>query len=201
MPKAKKDQVVSLTKVKPKTRDHKEYIVEKARLLLKKFKNLYVLTFDNMTTNNFKALKEALPDSKFLMGKNRVLATAFGTDEESSFKPNSFRVGELLKGHCTLFFTNKSNEEVSEIFDQFSEEEYATGGNVADKTIILYAGFESLKRFSHSMEPHLRQLGLPTRLVNSKIELMSDYMVCQEGKPITVSNCKVLVIISLFRNT
>ena len=88
--------------------------------MLKKFKHVYVLTFDNMTTNNFKALKEALEDSKFLMGKNRVLATAFGTDEESSFKPNSFRVGELLKGHCTLFFTNKNQQEVKQIFDQFT---------------------------------------------------------------------------------
>ena len=147
-----------------------------------------------MTTNNFKALKEALEDSKFLMGKNRVLATAFGTDEESSFKPNSFRVGELLKGHCTLFFTNKSKEEVKNIFDQFTEEEFATGGNIAERTIILYRGFESLKQFSHSMEPHLRQLGLPTRLVNSKIELNNDYMVCEEGKAITVENCKILVI-------
>lgn len=107
MPKAKKDQVVSLTKVKPKTREHKEYIVEKAQLFLKKYKHTFVLTFDNMTTNNFKAFREAFEDSKFLMGKNRVLATAFGTEEENSFKPNSFRVGELLKGHCTLFFTNR----------------------------------------------------------------------------------------------
>jgi hypothetical protein len=34
-----------------------------------------------MTTNNFKAFKETLNDSKFLMGKNRVMAVAFGTDE------------------------------------------------------------------------------------------------------------------------
>jgi mRNA turnover protein 4 len=81
MPKAKKSQLVSLTKVKPKTREHKEYIVEKVHLLLKKFQNVFVLTFQNMTTNNFKAFKETLDDSKFLMGKNRVMAVAFGTDE------------------------------------------------------------------------------------------------------------------------
>lgn len=57
MPTAKKDKVVSLTKVKPKTRDHKDYIVEKAHMLLKKFKNVYVLSYTNMTTNNFKVFK------------------------------------------------------------------------------------------------------------------------------------------------
>lgn len=108
MPKAKKSQLVSLTKVKPKTREHKEYIVEKVHLFLKKFKYVYVLTFENMATNNFKAFKEALDDSKFLMGKNKVMGKAFGTDEETSFMPNSFRIGELLKGHCTLFFTNRN---------------------------------------------------------------------------------------------
>lgn len=108
MPKAKKNTVVSLTKVKPKTRQHKEYIVEKVHLFLKKFKYVYVLTYENMTTNNFKAFKEALDDSKFLMGKNKVMGVAFGVDEQNSFLPNSYRIGELLKGHVALFFTNRA---------------------------------------------------------------------------------------------
>lgn len=48
---------------------------------MKKFKYVFVLTYENMTTNNFKAFKDALDDSKFLMGKNKVMGVAFGTDE------------------------------------------------------------------------------------------------------------------------
>ena len=44
------------------------------------------------------------------MGKNKVMGVAFGTTEENSFLPNSYRIGELLKGHCTLFFTNRTPE-------------------------------------------------------------------------------------------
>jgi ribosomal protein L10 len=110
MPEAKRNKVVSLTQVKGKTHDHKDYIVEKARSFMKRFKSVYVLTYENMTTNNFKALKEELSDCKFLMGKNRVLGVAFGTDEENSFMPNSFRISPILKGHCTLFFTNKKQK-------------------------------------------------------------------------------------------
>ena len=80
MPLAKKNKVVSLTKVKPKARDHKETLVEKTQLYLKKYKYTYVLTFENMTTNNFKPLRESLDDSKFLMGKNKVIGIAFGKD-------------------------------------------------------------------------------------------------------------------------
>ena len=60
---------------------------------------------------------------------------------------------------------------------------------------MLEKGFNSLKQFSHSMEPHFRQLGLPTRLVNSQIELLSDYLLAEEGKPLTVERCKILKLI------
>jgi mRNA turnover protein 4 len=94
-----------------------------------------------------------------------------------------------------LFFTNKNVQECREIFDKFEEEEFATGGVVASETIVLEKGFETLKKYSHSMEPYLRQLGLPTRLVNSQIELLSDYLLAEEGKPLTVERCKILKLL------
>jgi hypothetical protein len=45
------------------------------------------------------------------MGKNKVIGVALGTDEENTYKPNTYRVSKDLKGHCTLFFTNKNKEE------------------------------------------------------------------------------------------
>jgi hypothetical protein len=33
-----------------------------------------------MSTNNFKNLKDSLPDSKFLMGKNKVIGVALGNE-------------------------------------------------------------------------------------------------------------------------
>jgi len=51
--------------------------------------------------------------------------------------PNSYRIGELLKGHCALFFTNRNPEEVKDVFQKLEEAEYATGGTIAEKTIIL----------------------------------------------------------------
>lgn len=58
MPEAKRNKLVSLTKTQPKNRDHKESIVEKVHVFMKKYKFLYVLSFENMSTNNFKGLKE-----------------------------------------------------------------------------------------------------------------------------------------------
>ena len=47
------------------------------------------------------------------------------------------------------------------------------------------------------MEPYLRQLGLPTRLVDSKIELQSDYLLAEEDKPLTVEKCKILKLMNI----
>lgn len=92
MPEAKRNKMVSLTKVKPKPREHKEFIVNKVHNYLANYKYLYVLAYDNMSTNNFKTLRESITDSKFLMGKNKVIGVALGTEEENSYKPDSWRV-------------------------------------------------------------------------------------------------------------
>ena len=47
-------------------------------------------------------------------------------------------------------------------FSQFSEPDFARSGNVAPQTVVIDQG--PLPAFSHSMEPQLRQLGLPTSL-------------------------------------
>ena len=57
MPKSKRSQVVSLTKVVPKTREHKEFIVNKVHRFMSDYKYIYVLSFENMSTNNFKTLR------------------------------------------------------------------------------------------------------------------------------------------------
>lgn len=111
MPEAKRNKVVSLTRTKPKLREHKDFIVKRVHTFLAKYKYLYVLSYENMSTNNFKTLREALSDSKFLMGKNKVIGVALGNSEENSYKPNSYKIAKDLKGHCATFFTNKSVQE------------------------------------------------------------------------------------------
>lgn len=51
-------------------------------------------------------------------------------------------------------------------FDSFKETDYARAGNVAQMAVTLDEG--PLEQFPHSMEPQLRQLGLPTALKKGK---------------------------------
>lgn len=68
--------------------------------------------------------------------------------------------------------------------------DYARAGNKATFTVSLDPG--PLAQFPHSMEPQLRQLGLPTALKKGVVTLLSDYEVCKEGDVLTPEQARVL---------
>lgn len=72
--------------------------------------------------------------------------------------------------------TNKDVPDVLQWFKDFSDKEYARAGFVATKDVILPQG--PLADFSHTIEPHLRRLGLPTSLERGVINLIKEYQVC-----------------------
>lgn len=71
--------------------------------------------------------------------------------------------------------------------------EYARSGFVATETVTLAAG--PLEEFAHSMEPHLRSLGLPTKLEKGVVTIYSDYTVCEEGKVLTPEQARILKLL------
>ncbi|EGV91225.1 mRNA turnover protein 4-like [Cricetulus griseus] len=73
-----------------------------------------------------------------------------------------FQVSKKLRGEVGLLFTNRTKEEVNEWFTKYTEMDFARAGNKATLTVSLDPG--PLEQFPHSMEPQLRQLGLPTAL-------------------------------------
>lgn len=60
-----------------------------------------------------------------------------------------------------MFFTHR-------YFSHFKEVDYARAGNQAQMDVMLDEG--PLEQFTHSMEPQLRQLGLPTALKKGEIK-------------------------------
>lgn len=97
-----------------------------------------------------------------------------------------------MSGQVFLLCTNEDAKKVEAFFDTFAEDDFALAGTIANKTVFLSKGVEAFANFTHSIEPYLRQLGLPTRLNNQKIELLADTYVCKEGKPINVEQSKIL---------
>lgn len=73
----------------------------------------------------------------------------------------------------------------------FEEIDYARSGFIATETIVLNQG--PMPDFAHSIEPHLRQLGMPTALQKGVVTLVSDYRVCKEGEPLTPEQARIIV--------
>ncbi|MEJ1286118.1 hypothetical protein NN561_017122 [Cricetulus griseus] len=83
-----------------------------------------------------------------------------------------------------------AKEEVNEWFTKYTERDFASAGNKATLTVSLDPGL--LEQFPHSMEPQLRQQGLPIALKKGVVTLLSDYEVCKEGDVLTPEQARVL---------
>ena len=195
MPRSKRNKVVSLTKVKKKGRVGKEEMVESIQQALTSYKRCFVLSFENMRTGPFKKLQGQMRDSKFFIGKNKVVQVALGRSAEEEPADNAHLLSKYMRGQVCLLFTNKTEKEIQAFLDEHHEPDYAKAGTKATYTVFLQKGVESLKDYGHGMEPYFRQLGLPTKLNMQKIELLADTFVCREGQELSVEQCKILKLL------
>lgn len=123
---------------------------------------------------------------------------------------------QLLRGNVGLLFTNEDNSVVKDWFESYYEMDHARSGFVATQRVALDEGkyiilsylFLSLSLFSgpldqfpHSIEPHLRSLGLPTKLQKGKVHLLQDHVICNPGDTLTPEQARLLVsIVCVFCN-
>ncbi|XP_062578020.1 mRNA turnover protein 4 homolog, partial [Saccostrea cucullata] len=115
-----------------------------------------------MRNTHLKDVRQSWIGSRFYFGKNKVMSLALGRTKEDEYKDNLHKLSSQLRGQTGLLFTNKSKKEVLRFFDEYRVPDYARSGNPCQQTVMLDEG--PIPEFSHSMEPQLRQLGLPTCL-------------------------------------
>lgn len=115
MARSKKNRVIALTKTK-KTNllDKKKQMVDKIHLLVEEYKYTYAFSYKNMTTLAMQSIRQYWKDSRFLLGKTKVMQVSLGRDDSDSFKPNFHLLSQLLKGNCGLFFSNEDPDKVIE---------------------------------------------------------------------------------------
>ncbi|XP_022407651.1 mRNA turnover protein 4 homolog isoform X1 [Delphinapterus leucas] len=191
MPKSKRDKKVSLTKTAKKGLELKQNLIEELRKCVDTYKYLFVFSVANMRNSKLKDVRSAWKHSRMFFGKNKVMMVALGRSPSDEYKDNLHQVSKKLRGEVGLLFTNRTKEEVNEWFTKYTEMDYARAGNKATFTVSLDPG--PLEQFPHSMEPQLRQLGLPTALKKGVVTLLSDYEVCKEGDVLTPEQARVLV--------
>ena len=140
MPKSKRAKVVALTKVKSKGREGKEKLVEKVQDAVNDYRHAYVVSFENIRAGPFKALAHKLKeDSKFFLGKNKVVQVALGKSPETEVADNSHLLSNYMKSQVCLVFSNKGKDELEQTFKEEAEkiEDFATSGMPAAYTVHL----------------------------------------------------------------
>ncbi|CAG4965305.1 unnamed protein product [Colias eurytheme] len=195
MPKSKRDKKVSLTKTNKKGLLLKQKTIEEVRNSLSKYENIFVFSVDNMRNTKLKDLRNEWKDSRFFFGKNKVMAVALGRTKSDEVEDQLNLISKKLKGQCGLLMTNRDVIDVLQWFKDFEDSEYARAGFVATKDVILPKG--PLADFSHTIEPHLRRLGLPTSLERGVINLIKEYQVCKKGQALTPEQASILKLLGI----
>ncbi|XP_059648133.1 uncharacterized protein LOC132294333 [Cornus florida] len=196
MPKSKRNKAVTLSKTKKKGRDHKESIVNSIREAVEKYSSVYVFSFENMRNLKFKQFREQLKSSsRFFLGSNKVMQVSLGRSIADEIRPGLHKISKLLRGDSGICFTNLPKEEVQRLFSQYEEYDFARTGSVATEKVELKEG--PLEQFTHEMEPFLRKQGMPVRLNRGVVELVSDFVVCEEGAPLSPESSRILRLLGM----
>ena len=193
MPKSKRDKKISLTKTNKKGLVLKQQIVEDVRNCVEKYERIFLISVHNMRNNKFKDLRAEWKDSRFFFGKNKVIALALGKTPENEVAEELHKLSAALKGQCGLLFTNRSKKEVLKWMEEYEELEYARSGFVTDESVTLPEG--PMPEFPHSIEPHLRQLGMPTALQKGIVVLLKEYAVCKKGQTLNPEQARILKLL------
>ena len=137
-------------------------------------------------------LKPNFPFYSLFFGKTKVMAVALGLTSASEPAPNTSLLTPHLHGSVGLIFSPRSPSSLLAHLSAFQPLDYARAGAVASRSFTIPAGtvnsragevpMEEDVPLAHSLEPMLRKLGVPTRLVKGRVELDEDFLVCREGE-------------------
>ncbi|KAA8652707.1 hypothetical protein EYZ11_008301 [Aspergillus tanneri] len=198
MPRSKRARVVHESKTTKKShKEHTRRLYANIRECVEKYDHLFVFGVDNMRNTYLKDVRTEFADSRLFFGKTKVMAVALGQNPESEAATNLHRLSSYLTGAVGLLFTSRDPQSVIEYFENFRPLDFARAGTVSTRSFTIPAGLvysrggdipaSEDEPVSHTIEPELRKLGVPTRLVKGKVMLeltegQEGYPVCREGE-------------------
>lgn len=213
MPKSKRAKVVHLTQVSKKTRENKDKLFENIRNEIPEYQTCFVFSVDNMRNSYLKEVRRELSDCRLFFGKTKLMAKALGQTPEEAIAPGIEGITKHLAGTVGLLLTNRPAEEILAYFDNLAPVDFARAGVTASRSFSLPAGVlyatggevpaEHDVPLEHTIEPELRRLGVPTRMVKGRVVLGDesgegeDYVVCKEGDILDSRQTRLLKLFSV----
>ncbi|KAM3471994.1 hypothetical protein MY5147_005533 [Beauveria neobassiana] len=197
MPKSKRSRTFNLTQVNKKGREQKDKLFQNIRDAVPQYQHCFVFSVDNMRNSYLKNVRREMSDSRLFFGKTKLMAKALGQTPEEAVAPGIDACARLLTGNIGLLLTDRAPDTVLDYFDNLALVDFARAGIVAPRAFsippgVVYATAGEVPAehdvpLEHTLEPELRRLGVPTRMVKGRVVLGSEdgegeaYVVCKEG--------------------
>jgi mRNA turnover protein 4 len=177
-----------LTKTNKKGLENKQKVIEDIMGCAEEYPNVFLFSVDNMRNSTLKYIRNEWKDSRFFFGKNAIMRLGLKQAELDD------DLCEAMEGQRGLLFTKHDKDTVVDWFKDYSAEEFARSGFKATETVTLQEG--PLEGFSHAIEPHLRKLGMPTKLDRGIVTLINEYTVCEKNQMLTPEQAKILKLMN-----
>ncbi|KAK3940354.1 ribosomal protein L10-domain-containing protein, partial [Diplogelasinospora grovesii] len=213
MPKSKRSKVFHLTQVSKKTREQKEKLFENIRESIPNYQHCFVFSIDNMRNNYLKDVRHELSDCRLFFGKTKLTARALGSTPEDSQADGLYKLSRYLSGSVGLLFTDREPASITAYFDNLTQVDFARAGTTANRTITVPSGpvfstggevpAEHDVPMAHTLEPELRRLGMPTRMIRGRVCLGDEegtgegYTICKEGDTLDSRQTRLLKLFSI----
>lgn len=213
MPSSKRARVVHTSKIRKDRKELVRRLANNIQSAAEEFSYIWVFDVQNMRNVFIKQVRVDFSDSRIFMGKTKVMAVALGHNEETECVPGVSALTDHIKGDVGMLFTNRDPTEVEQYFETFINLDFSRSGAVAPQEVRIppgelytmygVAGGEE-DPLPLSIEPQLRKLGVPTRILKGKVVLeetpdstMDDeegYQVCKEGDVLDSRQTSILKI-------
>lgn len=146
------------------------------------------------------------------------MARALGHSPEDSYADNIYKLTPYLKGTVGLIFTNRAPEQLLPFLENLAADkvDFARAGAAATRDFVvphgtLYATGGEVPAehdvpIGHTLEPELRRLGVPVRMVKGRVVLeegpeggdaSEGYVVCKEGDVLDSRQTRLLKLFSV----
>ena len=141
------------------------------------------------------------------------MVRALGTTDAEAAAPGIEGLTKYLSGTVGLILTNRPADTVLEYFANLSQVDFARAGVAASRSFsippgVVYATAGEVPAehdvpLEHSIEPELRRLGVPTKMVRGKVVLGEEngegepYVVCKEGDVLDSRQTRLLKLFSV----